>query len=302
MIDAQQIHARQLRAHPPQPPAEVGAAQRLPVVYRIAPQLALVGEVVRRHAPDHSRLAGGGELEQLAVRPGFHRGGADVERQIAEQPHPARACVRAQLVPLHVKGILLAFDARDFGRELVDCLRERLRRPVAQRRRPAPERRPAVRARQRLEQRVVMQPGAGGRQELRVDRRVRIGQLRGIDERRVARAVRAHPVGGPILGPVGRICHTEKPASASQSMKARPPRPSAASRADIGSSTPARRRSKTGNRMLATRASDPFGQPPVARRITPPCSGAPCPVEMGSVSSPGGARFSRRYSVSSWRR
>src|SRR5579862_250294 len=37
-------------------------------------------------------------------------------------------------------------------------------------------------------------------------------------------------------------------------MKARPPRPSAASSADIGSSTPARRRSKTGNRIVLTRA------------------------------------------------
>src|SRR5213082_2868791 len=53
-------------------------------------------------------------------------------------------------------------------------------------------------------------------------------------------------------GHAGRICQTENPASASQSMQARPPRPSAASSADIGSSAPARRRSNTGNRMLAT--------------------------------------------------
>src|SRR6516225_2617305 len=53
-------------------------------------------------------------------------------------------------------------------------------------------------------------------------------------------------------GPTGRICHTENPASASQSMNARPPRPSAASIADIGSSTPARRRSKTGSLTLNT--------------------------------------------------
>src|ERR1700704_1758071 len=133
------MRSRSMRARcartrpPPQPPAKVGAAQRLPVVYRIAPQLAEFREVVRRHASDRSRLAAGGELEQLAVHPGFYRGGADVEGQIAEQPHPARARVRAQLVPLNVKRILLALDARDLGRELVGGLRERLGGPGAQR-------------------------------------------------------------------------------------------------------------------------------------------------------------------------
>src|ERR1700722_11242805 len=48
------------------------------------------------------------------------------------------------------------------------------------------------------------------------------------------------------VGPSGRICHTVKPALASQSMKARPPRPRPALSELTCSRTPARRRSSTG--------------------------------------------------------
>src|SRR5215469_13061203 len=60
---------------------------------------------------------------------------------------------------------------------------------------------------------------------------------------------------------MGSTCHIENLASASQSMKARPPWPSGASSADMGSRTPARRRSKTASR----------------RRVTAAVPGAPAP-------------------------
>ena len=128
------------------------------------------------------------------MRPGLDRGGSDVERKIAEQPYLAGTRVLAQALPLHVKRVLLALDMSDFRRQLTARRFERRRITIAQRHRPIPEGCPAVRHAERLEQRVVAQPGAGDREELRTDRCVRIGHLRGIEEGGVAGKIRPHPV------------------------------------------------------------------------------------------------------------
>ena len=58
MIDAQQVQALELhaRARARQKSKSV-AAHGDPVVQRIAPELAVLGEVIRRHAGDSGRLA-----------------------------------------------------------------------------------------------------------------------------------------------------------------------------------------------------------------------------------------------------
>jgi hypothetical protein len=109
------------------------------------------------------------------VRPGLDRGGPDIEGQIAEQAHAAGVRVVAQALPLQVKRVLLALDAGDFGCELAARLLERRRITIAQRHGPAPEGFASVRRAERLEQRVVPQPGAGDREELRTERCVRVG-------------------------------------------------------------------------------------------------------------------------------
>ncbi|HEX3523797.1 MAG TPA: hypothetical protein VHT52_17120 [Stellaceae bacterium] len=104
----------------------------------------------------------------------------------------------AQALPLHVERVLLALDASDFGCELPARLFERCRITIAQRLGPAPEGCATVCRTQRLEQRVVAQPRARDREELRTDRCVRVGQLLWVDERRIAGEIRSHPVGRAI--------------------------------------------------------------------------------------------------------
>ncbi len=57
VIDPHQIEPAQLRPQPVEPPAEAVSLHRVPVVQRIAPQLAVGVEVVGRHAGDGQRLA-----------------------------------------------------------------------------------------------------------------------------------------------------------------------------------------------------------------------------------------------------
>ena len=104
----------------------------------------------------------------------------------------------AQAVPLHIEPVLLAFDERHLGGESRARRSECLRLAVPQPLRPAPEGRARLRARQRFEQRVVGEPRGARLEKSGLARRGRVGQLGGIEQRRVPRAIRARPEGRAV--------------------------------------------------------------------------------------------------------
>src|SRR4051794_16109132 len=82
------------------PPAVAGGALDVPVVERVAPQLAARAPVVGRHPRDDALLE---ELRPpLMVGPA----GRHVDRQVADQPHAARTRIRAQRSPLALEADL----------------------------------------------------------------------------------------------------------------------------------------------------------------------------------------------------
>jgi len=100
MIEAQQVEAAQRRRHARAPERESVAARLLPVVERIAPQLAVFGKIIRRHAGQQRRCALLTQLELRTLRPCRHRIGRDIDRCVAVQANAPGLCVTAQGGPL----------------------------------------------------------------------------------------------------------------------------------------------------------------------------------------------------------
>ena len=166
MIEPQQVQALQLRRDALRPPAEILAPERRPVIQRVAPRLAFLGEIVRRHPADRRRLAPGAQLKQLAAAStpppttarrrtaGRRRAGCRVPGRSARSALHCRW--KAYCSNSHCRSCAASCCAR---------LRQRVRGTLAQRLRPAPERRVVEGARQRLKERVVGQPRLRWRQE-----------------------------------------------------------------------------------------------------------------------------------------
>ena len=100
VVDAREVDELEGPPQARHPPAVAAPLQRRPVVDRVAPQLALVGERVRRRARDHAGLE---ELGMGAVLGAARR---DVDRHVADQPHaaglaraPAAPTTRARSAP-----------------------------------------------------------------------------------------------------------------------------------------------------------------------------------------------------------
>ena len=206
MIDAHEIETRELRAHARQPPAEAAALHRVPVVQRVAPELTLGVEVVRRHAGDREGLAARVEREQPPVPPDLDAVAIDVERQVAEQVDAALVRIALERGPLQLEQVLLEHE----GAKLVTIRREtstqRRRVPLAVGGRPLPPRRLVKARAQHLEQPVRQEPTAARADEVREG-----AALLGVSERgkrRVARVAigaghpsrRQHDEVGEILG------------------------------------------------------------------------------------------------------
>ena len=101
VVDPRHVDHRERASQPLDPPAVAAAVQRGPVEDRVAPELALGGERVGRHA----RLQPG--PEQLRPRPVVGAAGRDVDRHVADEPHAALGGVRAQRAPLAVEAHLV---------------------------------------------------------------------------------------------------------------------------------------------------------------------------------------------------
>ncbi len=69
VVDADDVHERERRAHALDPPAEAVRAHPLPVVKRVAPELPRLAEVVGRDSGDDRGRAVLLELEQVGVAP-----------------------------------------------------------------------------------------------------------------------------------------------------------------------------------------------------------------------------------------
>ncbi len=90
VIQPHEVDQAQHGLHARDPPRVALGGVRLPAIERVAPQLARLREVVRRHAGDHGRPARGVELEQLAVRPHVGAVVGDEDRRIADERDAAR--------------------------------------------------------------------------------------------------------------------------------------------------------------------------------------------------------------------
>ena len=116
VVDAGEVEELEGAAQALDPPAVAPAAQRGPVVDRVAPQLALVGEGVGRDA-GHDVVA-----EELGPADVVGAAGRDVDGHVADQAHAALVGVHAQCRPLALEAHLVVDRPRAAGegRPVVD--------------------------------------------------------------------------------------------------------------------------------------------------------------------------------------
>ena len=69
MIDAHAVRVHERASEPPLPPGKVVLGHQVPAVDGVAPELAGLAEIVRRHPGDDRRPASRVEQVELALRP-----------------------------------------------------------------------------------------------------------------------------------------------------------------------------------------------------------------------------------------
>ena len=107
MVDPHHVVELESGAHPGVPPRESIGGMHIPAVERIAPQLAVLTEIVRRHAGDRQRPARLLiEFEQVRAGPGIRAVHGHKNRNVADdlQPPPRRG--RTHPAPLTEEQIL----------------------------------------------------------------------------------------------------------------------------------------------------------------------------------------------------
>ena len=117
VVDAHGVIELAGGAQAPDPPAVAVRAHAVPVVERVAPELAVGSEVVGRHAGDLRRAALIVELEVLALRPHVRAVKRNIDRHVADDPDALPADVRAQRIPLAEEQILRENAEADIVRE-----------------------------------------------------------------------------------------------------------------------------------------------------------------------------------------
>ena len=106
MVDAQDVVDAQRMAHPADPPGIAGAAVVVPVIQRVAPQLAVGGKEIRRAAGHPPGPAVGVHLKQSAAGPCVGRVRRHIDGDIPHDAHAAAVGVVFQRPPLLVKLVL----------------------------------------------------------------------------------------------------------------------------------------------------------------------------------------------------
>ena len=113
VVDAQQVVDAQGMAHPLDPPCISSLFMIRPVIQRVAPQLTVGGEIIRRAACHTGKTALGIQLEQLAAHPGIHRVGRDIDGDIAQDLHTLVVGILLHSLPLGAELVLYKLPEAD---------------------------------------------------------------------------------------------------------------------------------------------------------------------------------------------
>ena len=131
VVDAEQVIDAQRMADTLDPPGIAGLLMVGPVVQRVAPELAVCREVIRRAACHPGKAAVCIQLKQRAAHPGIHGICRDIDGDIAQDLYVVGVGVGLQLLPLDAELVLQKLPEADLF--LVLCLKsfQRLRLPLA---------------------------------------------------------------------------------------------------------------------------------------------------------------------------
>ena len=100
VIDANRVEVIQPCLEPINPPTIARLSERLPVIDRVSPELALGAEIIRRNAGDDPRLRLLVQQEQLGIGPHVRRIRGNKDGKITQQPHPALIRVILEGLPV----------------------------------------------------------------------------------------------------------------------------------------------------------------------------------------------------------
>ena len=107
MVDADDVHLLVQFLKAPLPPRILLGLHGLPVILRIAPELPIRSEVVRRHPRYRARRTILIEIEKLLMRPRIRAVLCHKDGHIAEDLNPLLPRVVMQAIPLQMKDVLL---------------------------------------------------------------------------------------------------------------------------------------------------------------------------------------------------
>ena len=113
VVDAGHVVELGSRRDAVDPPLVAGGLEVLPVIQRVAPQLAGRGEIVRRAARHADGMALLVQPEHLGVGPGVRAVHGDINRNVAKELDAQGIDVAAELLPLLIEQILKEFVEAD---------------------------------------------------------------------------------------------------------------------------------------------------------------------------------------------
>ncbi len=145
-------------ADAPHPPGVVVLRQTIPVIERVAPELAVRRKAVRRAARDLDRLQVLVQLEELGVTPDVGTVERHVDGDVTDDVHAVLVRVVAQFLPLAVEQVLHHAPELDLGLMAAAHALELAEVADAQELRPLIPGRAVVQVLERHEERVVIQP------------------------------------------------------------------------------------------------------------------------------------------------